>query len=470
MYVHSSFSEKRGFVMKILSRLRFYIAMAAAKTSRILLKIIGKNATYLPGLIALKLDKNFLGGLKKPDTLVCVTGTNGKTTTSNMITDILRDNGYSVTNNGFGSNVQAGVATALLADSSFFGKPKNEIAVIEVDERSSLLVYKYISPDYLVATNITRDSMKRNAHAEFITFIVNKALPATTKVVLNGDDLISSFFGKENTDRTYYGLDCEISEAKLSGGVKDIVYCPVCNGKMDAEYIRYNHIGRYKCTECDFVSPKRAYTVTNIDRENKTLTVSYNSKEYHLPLINDNIVNVYNTCAVTAFLNKFGLSFEQIAASLSKTQIVKSRFDTEKVGEYSITMQLSKGQNPIATSRSVNYIAGIKADKKAVLLMCDDIEEKAESACWIYDCDYTPLADDSIKQIIFAGKRCRDHLLRALLAGVDENKISICENPADGAALINPECKNVYILYQLYLVNEAKKAKSFVEKTAKGEN
>ena len=89
--------------------------------------LIGKNATYLPGLIALKLDKNFLCGLQKPETLICVTGTNGKTTTSNMITDILRDNGYSVTNNGFGSNVQAGVATALLADATLTGKPKNKI-------------------------------------------------------------------------------------------------------------------------------------------------------------------------------------------------------------------------------------------------------------------------------------------------------------------------------------------------------
>ena len=449
--------------------IRFIIAMLAAKISKFLLKLIGKNATYLPGLIALKLDKNFLGGLSKPETLICVTGTNGKTTTSNMITDILRDNGYSVTNNGFGSNVQAGVATALLADATLTGKAKNKVAVIEVDERSSILVYKYITPDYLVATNITRDSMKRNAHAEFITFIVNSALPSTTKVFLNGDDLISSFFGKENTDRTYYGLDCEIPETKESAGVKDIVYCPICGGKLEADYIRYNHIGRYRCTECDFVSPERAYTVTAIDRENKTVTLTHNGENHILPLVNDNIVNVYNLCAVSGFLHKFGLSFEQIAASLKKTAIVKSRFDTEKIGDYSITLQLSKGQNPIATSRSINYIAGIEAESKAMLFMCDDIEEKAESACWIYDCDYAPLASDNIKQVIFAGRRCKDHLLRALLAGVDESKIKICEDPADGAELIDTSCKNVYILYQLYLVNEAKKAKAAVEKKAREE-
>ena len=137
-----------------MRKIRFLIAMLAAKASGLILKLLGRNASYLPGKIALMIDKRFLGGLTQPKTVIAVTGTNGKTTVSNLINSVLQANGYRVTNNSLGSNVQAGVATALLGDSTFFGKPKKDIAVLEVDERSSLLIYPYIKPDYLICNNI----------------------------------------------------------------------------------------------------------------------------------------------------------------------------------------------------------------------------------------------------------------------------------------------------------------------------
>ena len=102
-----------------MGKLRFYIAMAAAKLSALALRILGRNASYMPGVIALKLCRDFIGYLKKPDTLICVTGTNGKTTTSNLLNTALTHSGFKVTNNSFGSNVQAGVAAALLLNSTF---------------------------------------------------------------------------------------------------------------------------------------------------------------------------------------------------------------------------------------------------------------------------------------------------------------------------------------------------------------
>ena len=156
-----------------MKKIRFLIAMLAAKCALLLLKLLKRTASYTPGYVALKIFPDFLGSLKMPKTVICVTGTNGKTTTSNLLADVLRDCGYKVTNNSAGSNVQAGVATALLADSDLFGNPKNEIAVLEVDERSSIKVYSYISPDYLVCNNIMRDSLKRNAHTDFIVYIIN---------------------------------------------------------------------------------------------------------------------------------------------------------------------------------------------------------------------------------------------------------------------------------------------------------
>ena len=82
-----------------MKRLLFYPAMVAAKGTMLALKLLGRNASFLPGKIALMIDKHFLGGLTQPKTVIAVTGTNGKTTVSNLLNSILIENGYNVTNN-----------------------------------------------------------------------------------------------------------------------------------------------------------------------------------------------------------------------------------------------------------------------------------------------------------------------------------------------------------------------------------
>ena len=256
-----------------MGKLRFYIAMAAAKLAALLLRLLGKNASYMPGVIALKLCKDFIGRLQKPEVMICVTGTNGKTTTSNLLASVLTETGHKVTNNAFGSNVAAGIAAVLLENSTFGGKHKNKYAVIEVDERSSLRVYPYMAPDYIVCNNIMRDSVKRNAHTEFISFILNKAIPAGTKLVLNADDIIGSQIAPQCQNRVYFGVDAEAPASAEGVVTRDGVYCPRCGQKLEAEYLRFQHIGRWHCTACDFASPERDYTVTDVDRENDTFTI-----------------------------------------------------------------------------------------------------------------------------------------------------------------------------------------------------
>lgn len=442
-----------------MKRIRFLLAMMAAKLSIVALKLLGRNASYLPGKVALAIDKDFIGGLTPPKKVIAVTGTNGKTTVSNLITSILRLNGYSVTNNDLGSNVQAGIATILLQDSSLTGKAKKDVAVLEIDERSSLKIYPYLKPDYLVCNNIMRDSLKRNAHTDFISFVINSALPESTTLILNGDDLICSSLGAEDQNKVYFGMGTEIPDTSQEQYVSDIVYCPVCGEKLQAEYLRYNHIGRMYCSGCDFRSPTPDFLVTNIDREKKTFTVTHSGQEMTFHLINDNIVNVYNFCGAVTLLTCFGLSYEQIARGFSASKIVKSRYDNFQAGELNITMQLAKGQNPIACTRCYSYVSKCEGADKGLVILVDDKGDNtgnSESTCWLYDCDYRYLADPSISQIVFAGPRCKDQLLRALLAGVPAEKIKLTERPEDGADLLDTEIsKNLFVLYDPYLLKEA---------------
>lgn len=454
-----------------MGKLRFFIAMAVAKILRLGLKILGRNATYLPGKAALVICKDFLGYLKKPETFIAVTGTNGKTTVSNLLTSILTENGYDVINNSYGSNVQAGITTALLSESSFFGKPKKKIAVLEVDERSSLLVYPYIQPDYLICNNIMRDSLKRNAHTEFISYFLTKAIPEKTKLFLNGDDIICSNLAPQCKDRTYFGMEAMKPEKTDSQHVRDIYYCPVCGEKLEADYLRYNHIGRVHCSKCSFKSPDCDYLVTDINKENNTFTISSNDNDESFYLINDNIVNVYNFCGVVALLSKFGLTPKQIAKGFSESKIVKTRYDSIKSGDLSITMQLAKGQNPIACARCYSYVAKCDGKNKSVVILVDDKGDNinnSESTCWLYDCDYSFLNDESISEVIFAGPRCLDQYLRARIAGINPTKIKTVSAPEKGAELVNTKlCKDIYVLYDPYLLAEADTVKKALIK--KGE-
>ena len=453
-----------------MQKIRFYIAMAAAKLSLFGLKLLGRNASYLPGKIALLIDKKFIGSLTPPKTVIAVTGTNGKTTVSNLINSILLANGYSVTNNSLGSNVQAGVATALLEDSTFSGKAKKEIAVLEVDERSSLLIYPYLTPDYLICNNIMRDSLARNAHTEFISYIINKALPKNTKVILNADDLVCATLAPDNTDRIYFGLDIEKDSDPGPAYLQDIVYCPKCGGLLEADYIRYNHIGRLHCSTCDFASPVPDYLITKLDKLNGTFTVTHHGNEEIYRLINDNVVNLYNFCGLIALLHAVGLNYEQISHGFETSKIVKTRYDQIKTGELTITMQLSKGQNPTACARCFSYVSKCPGDSKAIIFINDNFED-CESPCWFYDSNYTYLTDPSIKQIIFSGPRCKDQYLRAMLAGVSAKKISLTSDSAAGYQLLDTELsKDVYVLYGPYMVKEANIVKNKLISMSGGES
>jgi len=190
--------SKRGF--------RFYIGHFAGKLAYRLQRILGMNATYMPGDIAIRLCPGYLSLVGRPGKIVAVTGTNGKTTVCNLLNDVLTKEGYKIMNNSAGSNTNSGIATALMKYSSLSGKSKKDIGIIEVDERSSKKIYPGIRPDYIVCTNLFRDSITRNAHPEYIADIINSAVPKETVMILNADDPISSRLAPENP-RKYFSID-----------------------------------------------------------------------------------------------------------------------------------------------------------------------------------------------------------------------------------------------------------------------
>ena len=452
--------------------LKFYIVLYLAKLARIALKVIGRDATYFPGKLAVTLCPDFLGRIDKPKTIIGVTGTNGKTTVCNMIEDCLKENGYDFIDNHLGSNVNSGLASTLIEGATLTGKQKKDLAVFEIDERSSVKIYPYVTPTYLVCTNLFRDSLKRNAHTEFISNILTNNIPKQTTLILNGDDLIVSNLAPQNK-RVYFGIDrLDTDTDTCENIVRDITVCPKCDSKLEYDFVRYNHIGRAHCSKCDFKSPNIDYEVTNIDFNKMQMTVKSKEEEKY-DLINNNIINIYNMLATIATLKELGLNREQINSVLKKQKIVDTRYSKEKVKNIEIITQLSKGMNPIACSRAFDYVRKEKGNK-AVIVILDDLHEAANSSeniAWHYDTDYEFLNDESIKQILIAGARYLDTFVRLEIAGVPKEKIVYQRDEISLVDKLNLEgIDKVFILHDLYSIDLKNQIKRKIEEKVNGEH
>lgn len=452
--------------------IRFYVTIFAMKTLTKCLRLIGKRGTHLPGNIAIHMCKDFLGQIDKPPVVIGITGTNGKTTVSNMINDVLTDNGYAVAGNKFGGNIDAGVAAALMEASTWTGKTTKEVAVLEIDERMTPYILPYVKPDYLIVTNLFRDSYKRNAHSEFIVSILNKQIPDTSKLILNGEDLISNHL-KPNNDRVIFGIACPDTRSTPTNNIiQDMVVCPECDTPLEYEYIRYNHIGRAHCPNCGYGSPDIDYAVTGIDYDARRITVKTPNGEEQYKLMGDNVTDIYNTLTAVTLLRTFGLSAEQIQSSLEKEKIVESRFEDIRIGGKRLVMNLAKGQNPIACSRVFDFVRH-EPGNKAVLLVYDDFFDAlstTENIAWFYDTDYEFLNQDDVKQVIAGGPRSKDQVVRLLMAGIPEEKIKRCDKEVDTPALVDwTQVDTVFVLHDIYTYDFAQTIKAkFKEQMEQG--
>lgn len=430
--------------------LRFYFALWMSKLSVIALKLTGHNATDFPGTVAIKLCPDFLKYVAKPETVIGITGTNGKTTVTNLLTDALAADGISVLSNREGSNIRTGISTILMKGVSIFNRPKHKLAVLEIDERSAALIFPFVRPKLLLINNLTRDSIMRNAHPGFIARLLTEELPKETKLVINGDDLIAASVAPSN-ERVYFGIDrLDTDVPECVNLINDMQVCPSCHSKLEYDALRYHHIGRAHCTCCDFRSPECRYLGQAADTDSMTIRISEPDGEETYGLINESVFNIYNVVAVTAMLREMGYSRERVRELLSRVNIVKTRLNEERIGSYMLSMQLSKDKNALATSRVLDYISHKPGRKEIILMMSclGDTKHWSENTCWMYDCDFEFLANDDVAGIVVAGERGLDYVLRLELAGVSRDRISCTANETDIPGLLKLEPgTDVYFLY-----------------------
>lgn len=410
--------------------MRKFIAIIVCKLLRFIGSFIGKGSS-LPGEIALKICPDILKRVTLPKEIIAVTGSNGKTSTVEMIARVLSKSGKDVVFNKEGSNQIEGVTTLILTNSTLGGKFRKDAVIIESDERYAKYTFKYFSPTHFVITNLYRDQLTRNGHPERVFDAISESISDKSVLILNADDPLVSLFGKDRENTVWFGMDRQsFSKDENDGMYSDGKYCPVCMSKMEYDYYHYNHIGSFHCKKCGYKKHDTAFTATNTDLENGIITIN---GEDNIQLAFKSIYNVYNILACYAVCRLVGIDGKTVSENISNYVLKNGRVVNYKLGNAVGTLLTSKHENSISYDQSIRYSVAQK-NPHAVIIIVDAVSRKyfTSETSWLWDVNFGMLNTENTEHIYLLGKYANDLYVRFSYTDIPKVKISLFESIPDG--------------------------------------
>ena len=392
------------------------IVIYICKVLSMIMKALGGGSS-LPGKIALKIRPGILKSAAKGYRIIMVTGTNGKTTTSALITGILENAGIKVISNTSGANMIDGIVTCFINNYK-----KANWAVIECDEAYTRIVNRYVKPEYMVITNVFRDQLDRFGEVANTWGKIKDAISISpkTKLVVNGD---LPLFSKIDAENPIYYFGFSEGFAKM-GEDTDTEFCPVCEERLRYRYITVKNLGEYYCPGCGFERPKIDFTLEkmeNLTTESSEITVC----GIKINLSVAGIYNMYNALSAFAVTSLAGVSHALIKAGIEKQQRCFGRDEIIDVGGNKLRMSLIK--NPTGCDLVIDTIT-LSKEKCNLLVVLNDNWGDGTDVSWVWDAHFERLTAMDTEKIIIGGKRRFDMAIRLITAGFPEEKFILCEN------------------------------------------
>ena len=374
----------------------------------------------LPGSLALKMDPDFIRKFHMPDRVILVTGTNGKTTTSNLIAESLRASGMKVLNNRRGDNLNVGIATLLASGSDADYHIKADACVIEVDELTLYRQFSSLHPTHLVITNFFRDQLDRAGEMETIIRKIQEVTKDFTgHIILNGDDPNSLRIADTATKAKIHLFS--VAENSISQKTTDEAsegkFCPRCGHPLKYDYYQYSHIGRFHCEKDGFGNITPDVYVTDCDYEHGTFTVS--DRKFH-SFINS-IYAIYNCASVLTLMKTMDLDPGAADHVFNTFEMKEGR---NEVFHFSCDSIINLVKNPTGTNEVLKSILSQKEDKNVCILLNDN-DQDGHDVSWIWDAHFERLDVPEVKHIICSGLRAYDMALRLKYEGLEDRIIVI---------------------------------------------
>jgi lipid II isoglutaminyl synthase (glutamine-hydrolysing) len=429
---------KKGGSGNRLFNLRLLAAIWTGKVLMLLTRVMGRGGTTLPGRVALKIAPGLPSSLagQLPEGSVIVTGTNGKTTTSALITGILKEAGYSCVHNQSGSNMSWGVASALLDAASLSSRLPVDYAVMEVDEGAFPGVTGSIQPRAIVVTNIFRDQLDRYGETDLIRDAIRRGLnrqPEGGFQVINADDpSLVSIESISGNPRWTYGLELDLPDDNFENTGRDIKSCPRCSEKLDYDRIYFAHLGHYHCPSCSFARPDPDVKLT--DRRtgpdgSTLLKIELPGEEIEVifPLLGT--YNMYNLLAAVTCARALSIPSISIKDALGKALPSFGRMELFDLGDKSMVMALIK--NPVGANEVIRTILS-QPGRISLLVAINDKIADGTDVSWLWDVDFEQLSfvKDKLITVIVSGLRAWDMAVRFKYAGLDPDQVRVEHDPA----------------------------------------
>lgn len=423
---------------KLLNQLALFVG----KTSILFLNLFNKSGTAFPGKVALMIDKSFLTVInEKCDKIILITGTNGKTTTNNLINKILED--CTVLSNLKGANMIQGVATTYVRNT----QDHYDFGIFEVDEGSLDRISAFLKPDYILLTNFFRDQLDRYGEIERIiaeVFSSIELLP-DVKLVINADDpFVYQVSRKYNNQISSFGLEIPSNQILETNLI--INKCPLCGEPIQYTKNFYGHLGNYYCTNCHFSNDKKDYIVTSVNESDSSqvITIRHNDEEHTINFPYTGLYNAYNLCGVYALMNELGLNINDIISKMESFSFSLGRMEEFKYKNKIIKVILTK--NPIGLSQATRIIS-YDTRNKTIVHILNDNEADGRDISWIWDANTICLNDESILNYYCSGIRAEEIALKKKYDDVTLEKIHIVQKWVEAIdTAIEDEVEIVYVL------------------------
>jgi UDP-N-acetylmuramyl tripeptide synthase len=396
------------------------LKLTLARMLRTLSRRLGRGGgTTVPGRVLLRLDPGAIAtlGKKLQRGSVVVSATNGKTTTASMLAAALEASGAEVVHNRAGSNMNWGVATALIDA----GRSPGQIGLFEVDEAWLDRVARDLDPGLIVLSNLFRDQLDRYGELELVAdrwaeLVAERDGRST--FVLNADDPLVADLGRERERVVYFGVEDRSHSLEMLEHASDSKRCRNCGHEYSYEAVYLGHLGRYRCPSCGRERPKpqvaaERVTLHGMSGSDVRIATPQGPIELSLPL--PGLYNVYNALAATAAALELGATTDQVREALSAFAAAFGRVERLQVGGREVAILLVK--NPAGANEVLRTLTLEDGSLDLWIALNDGIADGRDIS-WIWDADFELLAGRA-RTITCSGTRAEEMALRLKYAGVD---------------------------------------------------
>jgi lipid II isoglutaminyl synthase (glutamine-hydrolysing) len=413
------------------SAVRLSAAIGAGRLAATLARALRLGGgTTMPGRVARFVEPAITARLaaRLPHGSVVVSGTNGKTTTSRLISHIFGQAALVAVHNRAGANLAAGIAAALVQHADLRGRMRGDLGVFEVDEAALSVVQPSVRPRELVLTNLFRDQLDRYGEIDLLASRWREALrgaDASLAVIFNADDPLVAEVGMAHPGgRVPFGIDDDTCGLGTMEHAADARYCYRCGIPYDYRTVYFGHMGVYRCPRCGTARPAPAVRATGVVQrgiEGTTFRLESPWGDARIQTTLPGVYNIHNLLAAAACTLQRGLPVEVVARGIASFAPAFGRAERVRVNGGEAILLLAK--NPAGFNEVLRTM--LRGDGRPVALIAiNDLTADGRDVSWLWDVDFEMLAG-RVRRVVVSGIRAEDMALRLKYAGVDPGALEV---------------------------------------------